>query len=37
VDDTSHAQALDIMRLYGPLVEVVSVADVLAAARAAGR
>jgi nicotinamidase-related amidase len=35
VNDTSHAEALDIMRLYGPLVEVVSVADVLAAARQA--
>ena len=29
VSDTSHAQALDILRLYGPLVEVVSLADVL--------
>jgi nicotinamidase-related amidase len=29
VNDTSHAQALDILRLYGPLVEVVSLADIL--------
>ena len=29
VTDESHRQALDIMRLYGPLVEVVSLADVL--------
>ncbi len=29
VDDASHAKALDIMRLYGPLVEVVTMADVL--------
>jgi nicotinamidase-related amidase len=28
VTDESHRQALDILRLYGPLVEVVSVADV---------
>ncbi len=27
--DTSHVQALDIMRLYGPLIEVVSSADLL--------
>lgn len=27
--DESHGQALDIMRLYAPLVEVVSMADVL--------
>ena len=31
VNDTSHGQALDIMRLYSPLIEVISVADVLAA------
>jgi nicotinamidase-related amidase len=31
VDDESHAKALDIMRLYAPLIEVVTVADVLAA------
>jgi len=29
VDDESHAKALDVMSLYGPLVEVVTVADVL--------
>jgi nicotinamidase-related amidase len=29
VTDDSHAQALDILRLYAPLVEVVSLADVL--------
>jgi nicotinamidase-related amidase len=29
VSDTSHVQALDILRLYGPLVEVVTLADVL--------
>jgi nicotinamidase-related amidase len=33
VDDESHAKALDIMRLYAPLIEVVAVADVLAAER----
>jgi nicotinamidase-related amidase len=32
VSDEAHAQALAIMRLYAPLVSVVSVADVLAAA-----
>jgi nicotinamidase-related amidase len=31
VDDLSHAKALDILRLYGPLVEVTSVAEVVAA------
>ena len=31
VDDASHAKALDIMRLYAPLIEVVTVADVVAA------
>jgi nicotinamidase-related amidase len=31
--DESHAQALDIMRLYAPLVEVVSLADLLGAKR----
>jgi nicotinamidase-related amidase len=31
VDDESHAKALDIMRLYAPMIEVVTVADVLAA------
>ncbi len=29
VSDESHAQALAILRLYGPLVEVTSLADVL--------
>jgi nicotinamidase-related amidase len=29
VSDVSHGQALDILRLYGPLIEVVSLADVL--------
>ncbi len=32
-DDGSHAKTLDILRLYSPLVEVVSLADVLAGAR----
>jgi nicotinamidase-related amidase len=32
VSDESHAMALDILRLYAPLVEIVSVADVLGAA-----
>ena len=32
VDDTSHAQALAIMALYGPLVRVASLADGLALA-----
>jgi nicotinamidase-related amidase len=31
VTDVSHAQALDILRLYAPLAEVVSLTDVLAA------
>ena len=35
VDDESHADALHIMGLYGPLVEVVTVADVLGAPRPA--
>ncbi|MGW4520819.1 cysteine hydrolase family protein [Amycolatopsis sp. NPDC004378] len=30
VDDESHAKALDIMRLYGPLVKVAQVSEVLA-------
>jgi nicotinamidase-related amidase len=30
VDDGSHAKALDIMRLYAPLVEVVTLAEILA-------
>ncbi len=29
VNDESQAQALDILRLYAPLIEVVSTADVL--------
>jgi nicotinamidase-related amidase len=29
VDDESHAKALDVMSLYGPLVEVVTAANVL--------
>ena len=29
VNDVSHGQALDILRLYSPLIEVVSLADVL--------
>jgi nicotinamidase-related amidase len=29
VDDESHAKALDIMRLYSPLVEVVSLAEAI--------
>jgi nicotinamidase-related amidase len=32
VDDESHASALHIMRLYSPLVDVVTLADVLAEA-----
>ena len=35
IDDESHAQALHIMSLYAPLVEVVTVADVLGGARPA--
>jgi nicotinamidase-related amidase len=34
VDDDSHAKTLDILRLYSPLVEVVTLADVLSAADA---
>jgi nicotinamidase-related amidase len=37
VDDASHAKALDIMRLYSPLVEVVSAADVIGSAAARTR
>jgi nicotinamidase-related amidase len=33
VDDSSHAKALDILRLYSPLVEVVTLAGALAAAQ----
>jgi nicotinamidase-related amidase len=37
VTDESHRQALDILRLYGPLVEVVSVTDIVdEVGRAAG-
>jgi nicotinamidase-related amidase len=32
-DDASHAKALDIMRLYGPLIKVAQVSDVLAGYR----
>ena len=35
IDDQSHANALHIMSLYAPLVEVVTVADVLGGARPA--
>ena len=35
IDDDSHANALHIMSLYAPLVEVVTVADVLGGARPA--
>ena len=35
IDDESHAQALHVMSLYGPLVEVVTVAGVLGEARPA--
>jgi hypothetical protein len=31
VDDESHASALHIMRLYSPLVDVVTVAGILSA------
>jgi nicotinamidase-related amidase len=37
VDDESHAQALHILGLYGPLVEVVTLADVLTETGAAPR
>ena len=33
IDDNSHAKALHILRLYSPLVEVVSLADAVAGAR----
>jgi nicotinamidase-related amidase len=33
IDDESHAKALDIMRLYAPLVEVVTLSDLLGAER----
>ena len=35
IDDRSHAAALHVMSLYGPLVEVVTVADVLGGAGSA--
>ena len=31
VNDQTHRQALDIMRLYAPLIEVVTLADILGA------
>ncbi|MDR1264244.1 MAG: cysteine hydrolase [Propionibacteriaceae bacterium] len=34
VEDATHAQALDLMRLYGPLIKVVTTAEAVAAARA---
>jgi nicotinamidase-related amidase len=37
IDDESHADALHILGLYGPLVEVVTLADVLGETRAAQR
>jgi nicotinamidase-related amidase len=37
VDDESHASALHIMRLYSPLVDVVTMADVLGEAATARR
>ena len=36
IDDESHAKALDIMRLYSPLVEVVSLAEAIGQAAGAG-
>jgi nicotinamidase-related amidase len=36
VDDESHAKTLDILRLYGPLVEVVSLADAIGQAPGSG-
>ena len=36
VDDESHAKALDIMRLYSPLVEVVSLAEAIGQAAGSG-
>jgi len=35
IDDESHAKALHVMSLYAPLVEVVTVADVIGGARPA--
>jgi len=37
LNDETHAKALDIMRLYSPLVEVVSLADALGQAPGTGR
>jgi nicotinamidase-related amidase len=36
IDDESHAKALDIMRLYSPLVEVVSLAEAIGQAAGSG-
>jgi len=36
VDDESHAKTLDILRLYGPLVEVVGLADAIGQAPGSG-
>jgi hypothetical protein len=36
VDDESHAKTLDILRLYGPLVEVISLADAIGRAPGSG-
>ena len=36
VDDESHAKTLDILRLYGPLVEVISLADAIGQAPGSG-
>ena len=36
IDDESHAKALDIMRLYTPLVEVVSLAEAIGQAAGSG-
>jgi nicotinamidase-related amidase len=37
LNDETHAKALDIMRLYSPLVEVVSLADAIGQAPGTGR
>lgn len=37
IDDDSHAKALDIMRLYAPLIEVIGVDEALAGAEADAR
>ena len=36
IDDESHAKALDIMRLYSPLVEVVGLAEAIGQAAGSG-